>query len=332
MNEHKRVVLPPKSRLGTKLDTNSAGIKKRSIKERLGPIFNAEKQNCKIYELEDVDTSVDYISEQDEISQEEKKLREGAIKTLDLRNRLSKKEMCFSANTLRSSMCSQEKCKPQMEGGTKETSSLMITDSEDNNHDENNTGVRTFVKKSKKSKLKKEKKKKEKRKEHKVSKLKPKKVKTAKQKRKKDAKKLHSKHKTEDLETSKISLAAKVADEREGELFSQNVRKSNDAENSSLEIYMQKMKEKKRKKLHQTAKKKGESSNLSLGNNSFDEKDKTLETRQHKFVPDDNTRTIELKKTESQPSTKSSIKPVNNESVKRVLWVRITSDTCFSLY
>jgi hypothetical protein len=144
------------------LDTNSAGIKKRSIKERLGPIFNAEKQNCKIYELEDVDTSVDYISEQDEISQEEKKLREGAIKTLDLRNRLSKKEMCFSANTLRSSMCSQDKCKPQMEGGTKETSSPMITDSEDNNHDENNTGVRTFVKKSKKSKLKKEKKKKEK--------------------------------------------------------------------------------------------------------------------------------------------------------------------------
>ena len=68
--EAKRLVLPPKSRLGFNVKLNQGG--KRSVKERLGSIADTNKQNCEIYELDEGDSLLEDSKEEEEVSHEEK--------------------------------------------------------------------------------------------------------------------------------------------------------------------------------------------------------------------------------------------------------------------
>ena len=299
LNVHKRVVLPPKARLGNLIKAN--------IKERLGPV-SPEKSNCEIYELEDVD----YLSDQDEVTQEERSLREVAIKTLDLRKRLSKKEPHFRKNNANTGVIDEVRM-PQIQTDSKEPSLLGNSDSEDYN-DDSYTEHRTVAKKHKKSKLKKEKKKKEKNKEHKISKLKIKKHKLVKLKKDKSSEKGKSAHKMAGREiTSEVSLAVKIAREREGRLFSQNIGNATSSELSSLELYMQKMKKKKRKKLLEKMDQ-TEMSDVPLDDDNYE----NLETMQIKNMIKEDTKIASVRrKIESKKSTKPAKDDNQKGSKKR---------------
>merc|ERR1712029_701956 len=65
----------------------------------LGAVVNP-KPHCEIYELEESDSLLDDM--ETDMSLEEKLLRDGAIKTIDLRNRLGKKEHLSRDNKLES--------------------------------------------------------------------------------------------------------------------------------------------------------------------------------------------------------------------------------------
>ena len=199
-HESNRVVLPPKSRLGIKIDQNQE--KKRSVKERLGYGADA-RHNCEIYEL-DGDCRLEDI--ETDVSLEEKTLREGAIKTMDLRNRLSKKDTFPPEHRLKSIIQSQSfdtqenKRLPETNSDPPMTSGLygwrtdVHTDTEsyyESDEEYDTASVARKSKKSKKEKKKKEKSKKKEKKEHKAEKLKRKKLKAEKAKLKINSKNIN---------------------------------------------------------------------------------------------------------------------------------------------
>ena len=240
-NHHSRLVLPPKSRLGIKVEINQGNpLRKRSVKERLGSVPLLERSRCEIFELEE-DMSAGAHEDVD-ISDEERSLREGAIKTIDLRNRLSKKDSSYSDYIAGPELFNVSKEEPRLKSRVVCALPPMLSDSEAYS-DEDFGATSNYIKKSKKSKLKKEKKKKDKNKEHKTSKMKHKKDKIEKAKRKAD-KKSNIKHK-KDIVTafSAVSPAENMT--------SQNREKAlRKDEYSTLELYMEKIKEKKLKKIN----------------------------------------------------------------------------------
>ena len=244
----KRVVLPPKSRLGTRKDVTHGLLgTKRSIKDRLGTVFDPNLQNCQIYELDEGDSFIEDIDEH-YTSNEEKYLREGAIKTIDLRNRLSKKDNVLREYDNQFSVSSEVRIKSNVNFKDTEPSSPIDSELEDYS-DEGDCQNVISVKKSKKPKVKKEKKKKKdksKEKEHKLIKLKGKKAKADKNKKKKSDKNLHPSYEDVNTEsTYQNSFATKIATKRNKTLS--QIKSSEDDEISSLEEYMHTIKEKKLK-------------------------------------------------------------------------------------
>ena len=240
-NHHSRLVLPPKSRLGIKVEINQGNtLRKRSVKERLGSVPLLERSRCEIFELEE-DMSAGAHEDAD-ISDEERCLREGAIKTIDLRNRLSKKDSSYSDYIAGPELFNVSNEEPRLKSRVVCALPPMLSDSEAYS-DEDFGATSNYIKKSKKSKLKKEKKKKDKNKEHKTSKIKHKKDKIEKAKRKAD-KKSNIQHKKD------IAAALSAASPAEN-ITSQNKEKAlRKDEYSTLELYMEKMKEKKMKKIN----------------------------------------------------------------------------------
>ena len=247
-NESNRVVLPPKQRLGIKVEVTQG--KKRSVKDRLGAIINP-KHNCAIYELDEGDSLLDDIDT--DISHEEKLLREGAIKTIDLRNRLSKKEtLTFSReNQLESiirapahHMLGNQQPTDTMSDRSFDSGPESYHDSDEEEYDSpkeeeydstkeeyDSPTITKKVKKHKKEKKKKEKSKKKEKKEKKLEKLKQKKLKAEKAK-----KRIGSKHKVDNA-SDDTNVSEIVPEELEPEDI------------SSLESYVRNLKKERNKML-----------------------------------------------------------------------------------
>ena len=205
-NESNRVVLPPKQRLGIKIEVSQG--KKRSVKDRLGAVVNP-KPHCEIYELEESDSLLDDM--ETDMSLEEKLLRDGAIKTIDLRNRLGKKEHLSRDNKLESIIRNPEfdKQQNQRKAGTMSDHSIQSgPESYDETEEEYDSPA--IVKKTKKPKKEKKKKDKNKNKkkdkiERKLEKLKQKKLKLEKARNKSSIKSTNNEILPEDLEPEDIS-------------------------------------------------------------------------------------------------------------------------------
>ena len=248
-NESNRVVLPPKQRLGIKVEVTQG--KKRSVKDRLGAIINP-KHNCAIYELDEGDGLLDDIDT--DISHEEKLLREGAIKTIDLRNRLSKKEaLTFSRENQLESIIrtpAHDMLGNQQPADTRSDRSFdsgpeSYHDSEEEEYDSSkeeeydslkeeeydSPTITKKVKKHKKEKKKKEKSKKKEKKEKKLEKLRQKQLKAEKAK-----KKIGSKHKVDNA-SDDTNVSEIVPEELEPEDI------------SSLESYVRNLKKERNKML-----------------------------------------------------------------------------------
>ena len=315
----KRLVLPPKSRLGFNVELNQRG--KRSVKERLGSIVDTNKHNCEIYELEEGDSLLEDSKEEEDVSHEEKCLREGAIKTIDLRNRLSRKETSLRENNFKFDIYSGAKHKVERTSLMREDNLSLSSDPEsykdeddDSYKDEEESENVLFVRKSKKSKSKKEKKKKEKSKEHKASKLKRKIEKAEKIKKKLEKKMLAKKDKGGIPIKPSPSLAAMIADKREGELFSQK-KNSNPDKISSLELYVHDVKAKKREKVHQKRDKK---SNSKERMQKLNDDEKTAKVKRIKSICDlEKKKSVEIKSDSNQDLLKLAKNPDDLRILKR---------------
>ena len=202
--ESNRVVLPPKQRLGIKIEVSQG--KKRSVKDRLGAVVNP-KHHCEIYELEESDSLLDDM--ETDMSLEEKLLRDGAIKTIDLRNRLGKKEHFSRDNQLESIIRNPgfDTQQNQRQAGTMSDHSIQSgPESYDETEEEyDSPAIVKKAKKPKKEKKKKDKSKKKDKIERKLEKLKQKKLKLEKIKKKNSKKSTNNEILPEDLEPEDIS-------------------------------------------------------------------------------------------------------------------------------
>lgn len=203
-NESNRVVLPPKQRLGIKIEVGQG--KKRSVKDRLGAVVNP-KPHCEIYELEESDSLLDDM--ETDMSLEEKLLRDGAIKTIDLRNRLGKKEHLSRDNQLESIIRNPrfDKQQNQREAGTMSDHSDQSSPESyyDTEEEYDSPAIVKKAKKPKKEKKKKDKNKKKDKIERKLEKLKQKKLKLEKIRNKSSKKSTNNEILPEELEPEDIS-------------------------------------------------------------------------------------------------------------------------------